>query len=538
MTPLQTWRLLFFLLLAAYCGYYAPYGVNETDGGFLTGLAWQVLQGKTLYADVVYVRPPLPVWLRALELYSLPAEYAVLGERWIFYLKVGAYAWLGAAVLAQGVRRWQLAALAFVLSAHCYPAAAWHTVDGILFGALSIWAFTNTGGRGGAIVSGLCLVAALLCKQSFYPLAVVWLVLLLAERRQWAGAGGRWWALFGALAATAAFAIALQDRQALAAFLRLTSAAAEGNQALAHGFTDYFRIPPLLLGASAVLLAPAVWWLAGKGGPKRAFLGWALWLLALASAYAWTVLQRAEFTAPFAHTRLLFVAAAAWAGVQYWKKHWSAAQSRRFGALLALCWCAALSWGYNLPVLFALPWAYAAWDISTSLFQAAWPGRSTPALPALALILLLGLFRLGYAYVYRDGPRSAMTEAMGPIFPALMGIRSSPEKAALYRDLCDLARRYGPAFKTLPAFPQANFLAGARPPLPLDWVVARETGAGTALVEAAMRQDNVVYFIEKAHAGRLETDPEMALTRALLARGRVVEETRFFRVVRGSGTGF
>ena len=57
--PLFKW--LFFSLLAAYCLCYAPYGVNETDGGFVTGLAWQTLQGKTLYGDVVYVRPPLPV---------------------------------------------------------------------------------------------------------------------------------------------------------------------------------------------------------------------------------------------------------------------------------------------------------------------------------------------------------------------------------------------------------------------------------------------------------------------------------------------
>ena len=86
--PLLFWRVLFFSLLAAYCWYYAPYGINETDGGFLTGLAWQLLNGKTMYADVVYVRPPLPIWLRALELMLLPESWAILGERWIFFGKV------------------------------------------------------------------------------------------------------------------------------------------------------------------------------------------------------------------------------------------------------------------------------------------------------------------------------------------------------------------------------------------------------------------------------------------------------------------
>src|SRR5262245_43862172 len=103
------WKWLFFGLIPAYCLVYAPYGINETDGGFLTGLAWQVLSGKELYRDVVYVRPPLPVWLRAGELLLLPEQWAILGERCIFYLKVGAYAWLGASTLIHGQRRWILA---------------------------------------------------------------------------------------------------------------------------------------------------------------------------------------------------------------------------------------------------------------------------------------------------------------------------------------------------------------------------------------------------------------------------------------------
>ncbi|MFN0015905.1 MAG: hypothetical protein ACKVU2_15285, partial [Saprospiraceae bacterium] len=171
---------LFFALVVAYCLCYAPFGINETDGGFLTGLAWQVLSGKALYADVVYVRPPLPVWLRVLELHLLPEPFAVLGERWIFFFKVALYSWFGAAVLAQGKSRWALAAFAFVLSVHCYPPAAWHTVDGLLFGAAAIWCQSNVPGVRGGFLSGIFWAAMLLCKQSFYPMAV--LLLLPAVR--------------------------------------------------------------------------------------------------------------------------------------------------------------------------------------------------------------------------------------------------------------------------------------------------------------------------------------------------------------------
>ncbi|MBC7777904.1 MAG: hypothetical protein H7246_20895, partial [Phycisphaerae bacterium] len=139
------WKLLFFSIVAGYCLYYAPFGVNETDGGFLTGLGWQVLNGKVLYLDIIYVRPPLPVWLRALELQILPEHFAVLGERWVFYGKVALYSWLGAAVaVGSSSRQWQLAVLGFVVSAHCYPPMAWHTVDGILFAVLAAF-FVSSG---------------------------------------------------------------------------------------------------------------------------------------------------------------------------------------------------------------------------------------------------------------------------------------------------------------------------------------------------------------------------------------------------------
>ncbi|MEO6037351.1 MAG: hypothetical protein ABIQ93_02990, partial [Saprospiraceae bacterium] len=163
------WPFLFFAVVIGYCLAYAPYGINETDGGFLTGLAWQVLQGKVLYRDLLYVRPPLPVWLRALELHLLPETWAILGERWIFYLKLATYSWLAAATLTAGRNRWQLATLAFIVSVHCYPAAAWHTVDGIFFAVLATWLLFKVPGPWGAMAAGLALVAALLCKQSFYP---------------------------------------------------------------------------------------------------------------------------------------------------------------------------------------------------------------------------------------------------------------------------------------------------------------------------------------------------------------------------------
>lgn len=549
----NVWKPLFWGLLAAYCCYYAPYGINETDGGFLTGLAWQVLSGKTLYADLVYVRPPVPVWLRALEMSIIPDQWAILGERWLFYGKVALFSWLGAATLAAGVQRWMLAAFSFVVSAHCYPPAAWHTVDGILLGALSIWLFRNWRSATTAVLSGLCLAGCMLCKQSFYPMPFIWgaLVFIYAPRRDGGKEPIEYQTVnveYGGIAtsltsrntmAIMAFALAsvlficyLAWTDTFSGFWRLTSGAASGGQAVQHGVLDYFRISPLVAIPGAILLTPVVWWLVRARRAGLAFAAWCALLIFLVASFGWTIYQRQEFTVPFAQTRFFFWIAAGWGAYRFWKKYWEWRQTLSFFALLGLSWCASVSWGYNLPILFALPSVYAVLDISGALYRAVFRQPRPSWLPALALTGLLTLFRMGCEFVYRDGPRHAMQVHLGEIFPKLNGIYSNNETATLYRELRDLAGRYGPNFKTLPAFPQSSFLADSYPPLPLDWVVKREMQACADQVKQVLQQQNPILFIEKNYGSQLNTDPEMQLTMECLIKGKILEETLHFWVVR------
>jgi hypothetical protein len=525
------WKWLFFAILLAYALVYAPYGVNETDGGFLTGLAWQVLNGKMLYRDVLYVRPPLPVWLHAGFLQLWPEQGVLLAERWLFYGKVALYSWLAADLLATASRRWLLAMLGFVVSVHSYPPMAWHTVDGILFGVLALWLFYRPAAAWMAGWGGVVLVLAMLCKQSFYPLALVWSVLLWREtdpRRAQA-------ALAGFVLAGAAFLGWLWRHDLLESYSHLTAGAAGGGQALRHGLIEYFDLAPAMLIITGLLLVPAVGWALENRHPRRVFFLWALWLLALVGSFAWTLWRRQEPTVPFTQVRLLF-----WTGVgllvfqegnRFKRKEMPEAGHLKLAALLAVSWCAAISWGYSLPALLSTPWVFAAILISERLWNAAFV-RPRPAwVPLAVAAALLVLFRWGYEFVYRDGRRSAMDVPMGGIFPALDGLRSDEATAALYRDLKNLAERYGPGFKTLPAFPQANFLTRTPPPLPLDWVVRRETNGHFHPVMEALQKNRPVLFIEKRYARALGDDPELAFVRTLRDRGRLVEETPHFWVL-------
>jgi NADH:ubiquinone oxidoreductase subunit 4 (subunit M) len=129
-------------------------------------------------------------------MYGLPTHLESLGERWIFYLKMGAIAWMSASLLYTGQAKWVLAVLGFVVSVHCYSPMAWHTVDGIFFGATACFLFFNKQGRYWAILSGIALAAAVLCKQSFYPFPFIFLTAAFISRH-----GRTWYAMTGMLGA-------------------------------------------------------------------------------------------------------------------------------------------------------------------------------------------------------------------------------------------------------------------------------------------------------------------------------------------------
>lgn len=530
------WRVLFVTCVLGYALAYAPFGINESDGGFLTGFAWQVVCGKTLYQDVIYVRPPLPVWLRALEIKMLPETWQTLGERWIFYLKIAAYSWLAADIFCRNYASTyatirptfhiphpcQLAVFAFVVSAHNYPPTALHTFDGILFSVLGLWFLPRNWWLAAA-----CVFAATLCKQSFYPMAVVFLASVFVQRGTRASLESA--AVMVGLAAI--FAGYLWANGLMDNYLRFVGGSAEGSKAVQTGIVNYFRINPVVAAGSVLCFLPAlvVFLKTPKSVGKWLGWGWLAFLCWLSVSYAWEAWSRQAFFIPFSQSRLLFWAAAAWLVFQF-RQGRSVAELAPFAGLLAVSWCGSVSWGYQLPIQFAAPGVFAAaWFAVFFVRQIAEERPLFFKMTGFAALLgLVGVFRVGHEFVYRDGRRAEMRVHLGDTFPKLSGIYSDKMTAAKYLELKNLAAAWPGPKAVLPIFGQADFVLDQVPVLPTNWLVNRETAGHNELVFKTLAEKRPVLFIDKAYADVLFADPEYAVTADILRRQKMVGEAEFF----------
>ncbi len=520
--------VFFFVILLAYIICYAPYGINETDGGFISAYAWRMMNGEVFYRDFIYVRPPLSIMLRSIEMGFLPDHLEIIGERISFYLKIAFYSYLGATILYNDSKKWLLAILGFILSVHAYPAAAWHTVDGILLAIISLYFYFKRD-----VAIGLCAVFALgsmLSKQSFYPLLPLLLVLTFLQRNY-----------IDLLKFIVSFVLVgaffiwfLYGHDILENFLTMTSGSSSLMEAFQHGILDYFIIDWKVLGLLIFLIPTLL---------KNKFLiskrmWFVLFISALASSYAFAVLKYQTFTNPISHVRILFLIAFLYLLINRVKTFnkfqggfldflKSDAPENRALILLAVLWMSAISWGYNLPILFAIPVIYAIIEYANQ-FSPSFNLRQKRYLNLYAIIGLLLIFRLAYQFVYRDGNRNEMTYKMEEIFPKLKYIYSDQDTYDKYADLKNLNVKYGDDFKTLPSFPLSNYLTNTNSPLPLDWVFNAETNGQNNQIYQALENFNGYIFMEKAYIDKIENMPKYEVSKYVLTHYKLVEKTPNF----------
>ena len=505
-------KVAFFLLPLIYASLYAPYGMADTDQGFIPGLAWRVLSGQTIYEDFVYVRPPLSPYFHAFWLAVLPDNLEMIGIRVLFYLFMA----LSSLFTVLAVRKfvnleypWFFAALGFVLSVHNYPPQAWHTVDGIFFSAFGFFllSFSFEGKSrlrrwaNPMILPGMFfLVLAAMAKQPFYLAPVFGFIFSLVFNRARAVLP-----LLFFIGGIMALILTL-DPDWLDSAIAWTNVSTNFEDLLVAGLDRYAK--PFLVWVLPVWVAGMLCPFIGRKIPAAnkvfSFLFWSAIIAAL-FLNVYTAYEEQEFIAPqFGWERGIFLLALVYIRPGIFRLDpfaWLMA------SLLAVAWASGISWGYATPVLFLTP-ALIGTELSIKQkFQ-----YSSPIFRIGLLISAIISFFLLYQYPYRDAPRSQLTYHLGDVFPKMKFIYTGKDNFEKAVELRELINAFGDNFTVMPAYPHAHFISEKPPVYLSDWVHNAEVGFevyGKTLIEKLEDEKPTVFFekdklseiLEKGHYG-------------------------------------
>lgn len=452
----------------------ARFGFNPTDQGFVLAQSWRLLHGEIPHVDIVSARPLGTPIVHMLD-FLLPGP-RYLSSITLAALEMVCTALACAALVTGSVRSWGLPRTGAVIASALVdiginPVMPWHTVDGALFTACGWWAVDRGLAtdrprlrRTGLFVLGV----AVCCKQSFAPVALIGVIMLLARGR------GR------SAAATALDLLVLGAFPA--GYLGVVVAAGGWHDAVGQmlGATPVYdrrlisvlsahRWSLLDIGVVVVVLAATRYYRRLR------------WLDAVGSLVILAVVGHELVTG-----RL--VVAADWTIMLWWIALFvtvvDAAARRcvpwRPLAVVVLAALVSLSWGADSPTLLAGTLAF------TTCYVVVAGHRDVFGLPRLrvvtsasAVLLVVGAW-LGVTTAhdrgpYRDAPQSGLTVDLGGAIPDLAGIRTNASTAKYVGQLAACIRAHPAA--NVAVFPDDPFvypLMRLHDPFPLDWPLPLE----------------------------------------------------------------
>lgn len=499
------WPLLLATWLTLYVG---RYGFAPMDQGFTQALTWRILHGEVPHADFFSPRPAGSAVFHIVD-FAIPGPL-MLVQAWIATLQFAVSA-IALTVLVTG-RPWTrfgplligLTAAATMINLHMWAAMTWHTTDGIFFASLG-WCLIDRGVRRDSAAMrrwGLFLAGyAVICKQSFAPVALVAVAMLFLHPRRTGAVTLR--ATVRDLAALAAGPFAYVVWVVLAggtAELPNQLLGADGiwGERVLTMLPDMLEYAPrearwlwLFLAALAVIAATRlVVRHAGDGSVRRV----AAWADPAACAVA-----TAAVVAELAQAKLVF-AEVVYSVILWWMLVAAVAvdvvvrRRVRTAALpvLALGWMVSLSYGYDVPALIG-------GSLALTTLVVLWRGAATPAplvavaasparravLVRAAAVACAGALVAGTGAVklldvrdgngYIDGGRPYLTQDMGTVSPEMRGIRTSPGDRRYMEQVRDCVRaRPASRVAILPDTSVAYPVFKLNNPFPMDWLYYME----------------------------------------------------------------
>lgn len=500
--------LLYALIVMSYCWLYAPYGLENNDGGFILGLSYQFSQGASLYEDIIYIRPPVSIIIHAVH-FLHPFELApVLSSRVIFLTQIAIYSALAGVLLGRLFNFSELgvflvSAASFMFNTHNFPPMAWHTVDGIFFSVLAIYfsaaRFNNaTFARG--LVAFAFAYAAALSKQPYYltPLLVALILAYPLSLHRLA------LTISSAIAAAAIAFVFLASILDVTRMLEAMSSQTSLRDLVSAGIVDFARDWHNLRTAvtAGPLAAALLFWAYNRFRGTQvsrirylpAIFGAAV-VIYLASMLL-MFLKTDRWVGPGSLIDAVFTITATIAAIEAIRT-----RDRAWLVLTAMhviSWAASISWGYTTVALFSAPSLIV---IAIALRDAFEGNRWAPVGSVMAMVVIAITFYVGNQFLYSlEGPvrRQEASVSMGDKFPRLWGVFATEKNLAAYRELAELTSRLGNDLIVAPNWPLYNSVFGGDNPIGVDWLLNAEIGAYEDRVLERIDRVRYVLFFRNA----------------------------------------
>lgn len=531
---------------------------HPTDDGFILAYAWRVAHGEVPYRDFLFVRMPLTPYLHS-ALLLLPDGWQIQAGRLAFFLEMGLSAALPTiwAVLRLNIRATPralgLAAICFLFAVHNFPPMPWPTVDGVLFASAGATAFLfsfDPAARHAIVLraaASLLLGLAVLSKQAFAPLSVLFVAFSLVEAVRTRAAGRLIASVVpGAVLAAATLAM-IAAAGALPFFLQQIAEPTQLRKSLEIPWTG----DPWAIGVEpyvgaftpfSVAYMLVAFGLAAtrdrSGSPAsvlRAVSGAGVFLALVAMAIE-------AQTDPFAAgLHLFWMLVAALLGLLTRVKHPEDHRAvAAYLCILAIGWCASLSFAYKTPLLGL---GAAGFLLESAFARGFWTAHRYWIAIATGLVAL-GIVRLQLDVAYRDVSRAAQTSDLGEIYPRFGRLYTNEANYGRFRELRDLTASHAVTtpFVVMPNYPLIYFLSNTRNPLSVDWVQPQEYLGNEERLRDELLTKRPVVLIERDITLGPSSEPPLPCGRAytpvshlvahVIAKWQLVAEGRHFCVYR------
>jgi hypothetical protein len=499
-------------------------GYSPTDDGMILALARRLVSGEVPHRDFISVRPVGSGLVHAPFL--LAGELGYWTSRWFVWCQFGAIAWACVRILESytqplGGRRFALAVLVFIATAHYIPPMAWHTIDGVCATCMGV-ALVRTRAGWAAMLGYVLIGLGCICKQSFVVSATVAFVALGGHRSLRH--------VVAVLAPGALYIIVLGLAGAVDdAVQQLTMTSGPLLDGMYELYTGLNSLVGIVLGilvllvdrwaghraarwARALVIAPLFFGLFVRVLPWPIPLAFPMYSFTLVAYLAIAVVaQRGE------NRSLVLIA-------------------------LALGVAASLSHGYLTPAIASGMLVIAVTlPPSDRLADGLLPDAALLGITALALAAFI---TVRTRYVYLDDARH-LTHDLGTTLPGGRLIRTSERSHAFLADLrrtSDAVTARGRRYAIVPDAAGWWAFATQRNPLDVDWWIDVELGFDhPALVHRALnaldaQRGRITMLVQKYSTDALATelvavsDEDSSILPYLRAHWREVGETAFFRL--------